>query len=357
MREIQLSTYNVSVGPVRESLVALLDGNDYTNIIVLVDEHTQEHCLPQIADLLPLHIIVTVDAGEAHKNLNTCEKIWSQMADAKIDRHALMINLGGGVIGDMGGFVASTYMRGIDFVQIPTTLLSQVDASVGGKLGVDFKGLKNYIGLFKNPQAVLVDPKFLDTLILQERRSGYAEIIKHALIRDRQIWKRLTSNTRWINMDREREIYDSIMIKRNIVTEDPHERGLRKILNFGHTLGHAIETLSFSTSRPFLHGEAIAIGMTLETMLSKRYCGLSPAEADDIIAYLHYVYKGLDLSILNRSDEIISLLTRDKKNKGGKIMFSLLKNIGEATWDVEVENDDIVEYLNLYYQLHQVVTL
>ncbi|MCL4115774.1 UNVERIFIED_CONTAM: hypothetical protein GTU68_051697 [Idotea baltica] len=267
------------------------------------------------------------------------------MAANKVDRHGLVINLGGGVIGDMGGFVASTYMRGLDFIQIPTTLLSQVDASVGGKLGVDFNGLKNFIGLFQNPRAVLVDPSFIDTLTSEDHRSGYAEMIKHAMIRDRNIWDRLTALNIWSDMDRITEIYESIKIKKDVVTEDPREGGLRKILNFGHTIGHAIETLSFSTSKPFLHGEAIGIGMAAEAILSVRSCGLSKADADRIISYLKSVYDGLDLEILARHEEIIELMQSDKKNKGGQIRFSLLKEIGNCTWDISVSYDHIKDAL------------
>jgi len=341
MQQIKLSDYNVEVGPIKESLEAFLKGRSDTSTTVIVDENTEQHCLPIIASILPSYSLVTITSGEEHKTLATCEKIWGAMAASKVDRHGLVINLGGGVIGDMGGFVASTYMRGLDFIQIPTTLLSQVDASVGGKLGVDFNGLKNFIGLFQNPRAVLVDPNFIDTLTPEDHRSGFAEMIKHAMIRDKNIWDRLTALDSWSDMDRMTEIYESIKIKKDVVTEDPREGGLRKILNFGHTIGHAIETLSFSTSRPYLHGEAIGLGMAAEAILSVASCGLPKEDATRILSYLNTVYDGLDLSILSRYDEIIELMHSDKKNKGGQIRFSLLKDIGNCTWDISVGHEDI----------------
>ena len=236
-------------------------------------------------------------------------------------------------------------MRGLDFIQIPTSLLSQVDASVGGKLGVDFNGLKNFIGLFQNPKAVLVDPNFIDTLTSEDHRSGYAEMIKHAMIRDRNIWDRLTSLDSWKNMDQENEIYESILIKKDVVSQDPREGGLRKILNFGHTIGHAVETLSFATDQPFLHGEAIAIGMAAEAILSVDYCGLPNEDARSILTYLNEVYDGLDTNLLSRHDEIVEFLHSDKKNKGGKLQFSLLKEIGNCSWDIAVSIDDIKKSL------------
>lgn len=347
MRHIPLSNYSVDVGDVQESLANFLQDRSYTSTTVIVDNNTEEHCLPLIASLIPGYQLVTIQDGEEHKTLATCEQIWGSMAQNKVDRHGLVINLGGGVIGDMGGFVASTYMRGLDFIQIPTTLLSQVDASVGGKLGVDFKGLKNFIGLFQNPKAVLVDPTFIDTLTPEDHRSGYAEMIKHAMIRDRNIWDRLTSLDAWSNMDQASEIYESIQIKKDVVSQDPREGGLRKILNFGHTIGHAVETLSFTTDQPFLHGEAIAIGMAAEAVLSVDYCGLPQEDAVKILIYLNEVYDGLDISILSRQDEIVEFLHSDKKNKGGKLQFSLLKQIGNCTWDISVSIDDIKKSLEV----------
>ena len=220
MQHIQLRDYKISYGPAAQAIRVYLNSKHYTSICILVDENSKKHCLPLLAMEQPYHMI-EIESGESHKGLSTCEFIWSNMASIGVDRHALLINLGGGVIGDMGGFCASCYMRGIDFVQIPTTLLSQVDASIGGKLAVDFKGLKNFIGLFQNPQEVIVDYTFINTLPQTELRSGYAEMIKHALIQNSDIWYRIRGCEHWSNLDWQSEIYPSILIKKEVVEQDP----------------------------------------------------------------------------------------------------------------------------------------
>ncbi len=346
MKTINLSSYSVQLGCVKSSLSQYLGTTNFTSINVIVDDNTQEHCLPLIEKMLPGFSTIRIDPGESHKNLVTCQKIWAALSNNKVDRKGLVINLGGGVIGDMGGFCAATYMRGIDFIHIPTTLLSQVDASVGGKLGIDFQGLKNFVGLFQNPRSVLVDPTFLETLPYEELRSGYAEMIKHALIQDESIWQRFLTTSQWSQLAWRDEIFQSIEIKKNIVSSDPEEQGLRKILNFGHTIGHAVETLSFERPKPFLHGEAIAIGMAAETQLSITYCGLDQNSADTILSYLRMVYPDLNLNILKHQDEIIEILSSDKKNKGGKFLFSLLEQIGVCTFDVTVEPEDLRKCLD-----------
>ena len=345
MKTLNLPSYNVIIGSASDAIKEFLATKSYSHIGVILDENTLEHCLPPLQEVLPEHYAFVIPAGEQHKTLTTCESIWSQMVDHNMDRHSLIINLGGGVIGDMGGYAASCYMRGIDFVQVPTTLLSQVDASVGGKLAVDFKGLKNFIGLFNDPKAVLVDPEFLQTLTPLELRSGYAEMIKHGLIQDAAIWNRLVANTPWNEMNWDAEIHDSIHIKKEVVENDPYEGGLRKILNYGHTIGHAVETLSFSTDKPLLHGEAIGIGMAAEAILSRMKCNLNSDQTTEIINYMGSIYNDLDLSILNQTDGIMDILTRDKKNKGGRRLFSLLSSIGKCEYDIEVSPEEILECL------------
>jgi len=346
MRQLALPSYHIIIGAIEDSLSAFLKDKSYSSVAVIVDENTKEHCFQRIEPVLPDHYVIQIPSGEQHKTLNTAQKIWSQMVQNNMDRHSLVINLGGGVIGDMGGYAASCYMRGVDFAQIPTTLLSQVDASVGGKLAVDFQGLKNFIGLFRDPNVVLVDPKFLKTLTPQELRSGYAEMIKHGLIQDVNIWNRLMQNDPWDGMDWEAEILESIAIKKKVVEADPFEKGLRKILNFGHTIGHAVETLSFSTDKPLLHGEAIAVGMAAEVLLSIEKCNLNLDDARIIIKHLSSVYSDIDLSILSRSDELINYLTKDKKNRGGRRLFSLLSAIGKSEYNVEVSPEEITASLS-----------
>ena len=207
----------VKIAPISESLATFLDQNDYSHIAILVDEFTNKYCLPIIEDLLPSNFTkILIKSGEHHKNLATCERVWDRMTNANMDRHSLLVNLGGGVIGDLGGFCASTYKRGIDFIQIPTTLLAQVDASVGGKLGIDFHGLKNHIGVFQLPKAVLIDPKFIDTLSIQQKKSGFAEIIKHCLIRDEQEWNVIRQQS-FEELDLSKLIAHSVAIKEAVV--------------------------------------------------------------------------------------------------------------------------------------------
>lgn len=346
MRSIQTSTYSINIGDVADSLGAFLHGKDYSKIAILVDNNTQEYCLPLISEVVDNALIITIVPGELNKSLDTCEHIWSQMAAYQMDRHSLMINLGGGVIGDMGGFAASCYMRGIDFVQIPTTLLSQVDASIGGKLAIDFNRFKNLIGLFQNPQAVLIDTSFLTSLSTDLLRSGYAEMIKHGLIQDQHVWQRLTSSKDWKDLDWDTEIYNSVQIKKRVVEEDPREKGLRKILNFGHTIGHAIESISLDTTNPLLHGEAIALGMMVEAEMSLELSGLSQESTREIQSSLRTVYADLDINLCANTEDIIRLMYSDKKNKAGKIRFSLLKEIGSCTYDIEASEDLITECLH-----------
>ncbi len=348
---IELSDYNISIGPIKSTLREYLSERIYSKIAILVDECTSIHCLPLIKNLITQPLIITIQSGEKNKVLETTKQIWSKLADAGFDRHSLMINLGGGVIGDMGGFAASCYMRGIDFIQVPTTLLSQVDASIGGKLAIDFKGLKNFIGLFQNPCAVLIDPVFLSTLSVREKRSGYAEMIKHGLIRDKVIWSRLRSYESWEHTDWNYEIYQSVLIKKAIVEIDPKEIGIRKILNFGHTIGHAVESLALNSKSPLLHGEAIAIGMVAESVLSCLSTGLSSSALQNIVSFIRKIYTDLPLESLDNIEEIKSIMNSDKKNKDGKIMFSLLEGEGRCTYDKVTTKDQIEQCVKRTYEM------
>lgn len=341
---LSVSGYNIEFGDAGEALNGFLKNKNYSTITILVDENTEQHCLPRILKFLPDHKVVRIPSGEENKNIETSQHIWSGLLNHNADRHSLMINLGGGVIGDMGGFVASTYMRGIDFIQVPTTLLSQVDASVGGKLGIDFKGLKNFVGLFNNPESVIVDAQFIHTLPEAEVRSGFAEMIKHALIRDKDMWKRYQKHTDWKKNLTNAELKKSVDAKRKVVIEDPFEKNIRKILNFGHTLGHAIETYSFQTTQPLLHGYAIALGMIGEAYLSHTMLGLSKAELEEIRKYILSIYE-IDTSFYNDIEAIMNNMKHDKKNRSGKVLFSLLQSIGDCTFDVEVSTEKIEESL------------
>ena len=338
----------VKIAPISESLATFFAQNEYSHIAILVDEFTNKYCLPIIQDLLPSNFTkVLIKSGEHHKNLATCEQVWDRMTKANMDRHSLLVNLGGGVIGDLGGFCASTYKRGIDFIQIPTTLLAQVDASVGGKLGIDFHGLKNHIGVFQLPKAVLIDPKFIDTLSIQQKKSGFAEIIKHCLIRDEKEWSAIRQQS-FEELDLSKLIAHSVAIKEAVVLEDPKEAGLRKILNFGHTLGHAIETyLLDKGKRKILHGEAIAIGMIVEAFISHQRDLISLQELEEIESYLFENYGRVKLHPEEIS-KIIALTAQDKKNKGKEIRFSLLTGIGDCGYDIPVSTSEMRKAIQYY---------
>lgn len=305
----------------------------YRQVVVIADEHTFQDCYPIAKEYLPeFHHIIPIFAGEIHKTIQTCTTLWAALTDLHIDRNALIINLGGGVIGDMGGFVASTYKRGIDFVQVPTSLLAQVDASVGSKLGVDFNGYKNQIGLFAAPKAVYIYPEFLKTLPEREWYSGFAEVVKHHLIADKEAWMQIYT-TSPLALDINEIIRHSIDIKQHIVRQDPTEKGLRKILNFGHTIGHAIESFFIGFDKAtVLHGEAVAIGMLCESHLSWQKELLSESELFGITDYLikhFYLPQIPDFFFL----DIYKLMRQDKKNIGEEIQCVLLNSVGQTSYN------------------------
>lgn len=336
---------SVQIGPIDRLLPAYLADRSYSRIAVIVDKNTRKYAYPQIKDILPKHLLIQVNEGEENKNIETCVLLWSRLTDGEFDRHALVINLGGGVIGDMGGFAAATYKRGIDFIQLPTTLLSQVDASVGGKLGIDFQGFKNHIGAFTLPKAVLIDPEFLTTLPERELRSGFAEVIKHCLIRDAQKWQ-VIRKLELQDMPLEELIRHSVAIKTAVVTEDPTEKGVRKILNFGHTIGHAVETFFLEKDR-LLHGEAIAVGMICEAYLAYTRDMITETELGEIEEFLFSMYGSV--RIPEEDFQAIAALTaQDKKNKGSKIYAALLQGIGNAVYDINLTKNDIIKALKYY---------
>ena len=350
---LQLADYPILIGDHWAETAQWLSQRAYARVAVLTDTNTRLHCLPRLLDRLPLTdpLLLTVPDGERHKTIDTCTAIWQQLLDGRADRRSLLINLGGGVITDMGGFCAATYKRGMDFVQVPTTLLSQVDASVGGKLGVDFGEVKNSIGVFRNPQRVLIDPVFLSTLPERELRSGLAEMYKHALIADAAQWRTLSGLDTFRPEALVPLLYDSLSVKHRIVTEDPYERGIRKALNFGHTIGHAVESYALETDAPLLHGEAIGAGMIMEAWLSHRAAGLPAAQLQEITRVLTATYGNYSLptSVYPR---LLDLMRNDKKNEGAAINFSLLPRIGSVLVNQTADAHDIAGALDYYRSLH-----
>lgn len=337
-----------------EALAQLFQDCSFSQLGMVVDENTERVCYPLVQSLLPEHTVGRIRSGERHKNLATCTQLWEWMTEARFDRQALLLNLGGGVIGDMGGFCAATYKRGIRFVNLPTTLLSQVDASVGGKLGIDFQGYKNHIGLFQDPLRVIIHPQFLKTLPGTELRSGFAEVVKHCLIADAEHWQTV-SKTPLTNQDWPALIAHSVALKANVVAQDFREGGVRKILNFGHTIGHAIESHYLDTNQHLLHGEAVAVGMITETYLSHKHTGLPADQAREIVSFLlaTYGHRPVPEAAINL---IVTLAQQDKKNKQSQIQCTLLERIGAATFDVPITAKDIREAIGYYNQGGQDIT-
>lgn len=333
------------------ALKAQLSNSAYSKVFVLVDENTKVHCLPILEAALKgitLHII-SIKAGEAHKNIETCQLIWKALMEQQADRKSVLLNLGGGVIGDMGGFCASTFKRGIDFIQIPTTLLAQVDASIGGKLGIDFGLVKNSIGLFNNPKAVFLYSNFFQTLPKAELYSGYGEVIKHALIQNCNAFTALVKTKSLENLNWESTVRESLLVKKSIVEQDPFEKNIRKSLNFGHTIGHAIESLSWETQQPLLHGEAVAIGMITECYLSHKLIGFSAEQLNLVSKYLFQLYPKYNLQTLDQT-HILRLIQQDKKNEHQQICFTLLEEIGAFKINIHASDTLIIEALNYYQQ-------
>ncbi|MCI0750434.1 MAG: 3-dehydroquinate synthase, partial [Flammeovirgaceae bacterium] len=276
--------------------------------------------------------------------------IWQKLTDLTFDRHSCLVVLGGGVLGDMGGFCAATFKRGIDFILIPTTLLAQTDASIGGKLGIDFNAYKNHIGVFQQPSLTLIYAGFLKTLLAEELRSGFAEIIKHALISDATLWEKISSKS--IDQQNWEELVKhSIEFKSKVTRQDPREAGLRKILNAGHTIGHAIESYFLSNNYKIMHGEAVAAGLIAESYLAFKKGMLAEASLNQIAEYIFTVFGRLTFSE-KEIKLILELTYQDKKNKGNKILCALLNEVGSARWDVEISPAEVEQAL-VYYRNYQ----
>ena len=330
----------------------LISEKKHSKIFILVDENTNENCLPILLQALETTLeieIIEIEAGEENKNLDTCSGVWHALTELGADRKSLMINLGGGVITDLGGFVASCFKRGIVFINIPTTLLSMVDASVGGKTGVDLGVLKNQIGLFSDPEMVLIDTQYLETVSEREIRSGLAEIIKYGITYDSSIWNSINDFKELSLKNISTLIHRSIEIKNEVVTEDPKEAGLRKILNYGHTLGHAIESyfLESETKENLTHGEAIAIGMVTEAYISEKLLNFPSEKLKDIKKSIIAIYGKVQINTSDY-DGILELLIHDKKNVGGQVNFVLLTDFEKFKFDCKVEKKILVEALDYY---------
>lgn len=324
----------------------------HSKVFILVDRNSKKDCLPiflkEIQNSNTFEII-EIKAGEIYKNLDTCLTIWNTLSASGADRKSIVINLGGGVVTDMGGFVASTFKRGIKFINVPTTLLSMVDASVGGKTGVDLGVLKNQIGLFSNPEMVLIDSTYLKTISDREIRSGLAEIIKYGFTFDISIWNKI-KHFKTIDLKAiDSLIHRSVVIKNEVVLKDPREENIRKSLNFGHTIGHAIESyfLENEDKIALTHGEAVAAGMIIELYYSSKLLGFPIEHTNELKNFVLHFYGKYDI---HESDfnPIIDLMQFDKKNVSGKVNFVLLDKIEHCKFDVQANNELLIEGLNYY---------
>jgi 3-dehydroquinate synthase len=308
---------------------------DYSKAVILTDENVAETCLPPLIEnskLFQKAEIIVVDPGEESKSLEIADHIYKQLLDQQYDRNCILINLGGGVITDLGGFIASTYKRGIACINIPTSLMAMVDASIGGKTGIDHYGIKNAIGTFCTPVLNLVHPNFIRTLHDNELISGFAEMLKHGLISDCDYWETLSALPMIHAETIIPHIKKSISIKESITESDPHEKGLRKLLNFGHSIGHSIEAYFLTAAKPLSHGTAVACGMLVETLISEEITKLSANAAEDIRTKLLHFFKDF-MPHLPSFDKIEYTLFNDKKNRNGELRLTLLEQPGAGMID------------------------
>lgn len=341
----------IIVQDLEQSLIEAMGKVKYDRLFVLTDVTTKELCWPLIKDFGCVQgaQMITIGATDDNKTLESLAQVWTSLQNGGATRHSLMINLGGGMVTDLGGFAASTFKRGIEYINIPTTLLSQVDASVGGKTGINFGGLKNEIGVFNCASSVLISSIFLKTLDRENLLSGYAEMLKHGILSTTEHWAEL------LNFDLDKVDYaklqelvaHSVSIKEQVVTEDPTEKGIRKALNLGHTMGHAIESFAMETHRTVLHGYAVAWGMVGELYLSAKKCGFPTDKLHQTVRFIkeNYGQFAIDCKDYPR---LFEFMTHDKKNEAGIINFTLMGGIGDIRINQSANKEEIYESLDFY---------
>lgn len=333
------------------SLSRAIEQCPHDKLFILTDEHTRRLCLPALKELPALKdaIEICIGAEDVHKTLETLASVWMSLSTQGATRHSLLINLGGGMVTDLGGFAAATFKRGIAYINIPTTLLAMVDASVGGKTGINFNGLKNEIGVFNDSRFVILDTHFLDSLDTQNIRSGYGEMLKHALISDEKMLAEAVN----FNLDTpdltvlQKMVADSVAVKERIVLADPLEHGIRKALNLGHTVGHAFESWAMQQGAPILHGYAVAYGLVAELYLSAVKTGFPTEQLRQTVAFIHENYGTLGITC-DDYEALYSLMTHDKKNIAGRINFTLLGGIGDIRINQTATKDEIFEALDFF---------
>ncbi|MEP7129335.1 MAG: 3-dehydroquinate synthase [Chitinophagales bacterium] len=338
-----------------KALSNFLSKKKYTAHFILVDDQTVNHCLPvlfnEVEELKSANII-EIFSGESFKNIETTQQVWEQLTEQNADRKSVLINLGGGMVCDLGGFAAATYKRGIDFIHVPTTVLSQVDAAYGGKQGIDFQHFKNQVGVFKTPAATFVNIDFLKTLPAEQLTNGFAEVVKHGLLAGGKFWKKIKAINDLSFVDWKRIVRDSSGIKLAVVEKDPLEKDLRKILNFGHTIGHAVESNLLNRGEEVLHGFCIAAGMMGELFLSQQLCGFPEKKMQQVNKFIrhHFPVVNMDAAF---DETILNLMKQDKKNRDGRIQFALLQNIGEPVIGVEADEQLIRRSLDYIREMYK----
>lgn len=345
------TTHPVHIGPkVIKSLNTFLNKNTYSSYFILCDSNTLENCLSFIISSCPVlkeAEVIETEPGEDSKDISVVAHIWQTLADFGADKKALLINLGGGVISDLGGFAASTYKRGIDFINIPTSLMAMADASVGGKTGINFSGIKNSIGTITQPKAVFIHTAFLHTLPKKHLANGYAEIYKVALIRNKPLFNQICHQIISHKSPWDTLVKTSVDLKKKIVEKDPLEKGLRKILNFGHSAGHAIESLYLEKGRPLFHGEAVALGMCIESHIAWQKKRITKAQLQQIEKGLQLNFQLPELSITDQ-ERILYYLKQDKKNSHAEFLFALLKGIGGCDFNIKVKSTELNKAFDYY---------
>ena len=335
-----------------QSLEEAVKACEHDRMFILVDETTERCCLPVVEGFGVLKGAqrIVIGATDTHKTLESLAHVWEELGKGGATRHSLLINIGGGMVTDLGGFAASTFKRGINYINIPTTLLAMVDASVGGKTGINFRGLKNEIGVFSNASTVILDTQFLKTLDAENIRSGYAEMLKHGLISNEKMWAELVNfELGSLNPDvssLKRMLADSVSVKERIVTEDPTEQGIRKALNLGHTIGHAFESLALQR-KPVLHGYAVAWGLVCELYLSSIKTGFPTDKLHQTVGFIKAHYGKMTITC-DDYPTLLELMKHDKKNVADTINFTLLGGIGDIRINQTATKEEIYEALDFY---------
>lgn len=334
-----------------KSLIHAIERCPHDKLFILTDEHTRRLCLPALVNLPEIKeaVSITIGAEDVHKTLETLASVWTALSNQGATRHSLLINLGGGMVTDLGGFAAATFKRGMAYINLPTTLLAMVDASVGGKTGINFNGLKNEIGAFAPASSVLIETDFLRTLDTANFFSGYAEMLKHGLISRTDHWAELLNfDTAHIDYRVLKQLVgQSVQVKEEIVAQDPYEKGIRKALNLGHTVGHAFESLALAENRPVLHGYAVAWGMVCELYLSHLRVGFPKDKMRQTIQFIKENY-GIFHFDCNKYEQLYAYMTHDKKNTSGIINFTLLKEIGDICINQTADKETIFEMFDFY---------